>query len=113
MFPVMTGVRLTPAKPSDPGPSETVGRDKLAYDTTLPKDGYSLSQLTPFKVTNQNATWKDVEENILNANVVAARSALLTNMGFDPGQLNCNQPFAEDTIYPPQFGEFEVKTGGK
>ena len=113
MFPAMVGVRLTPAKASDPGPSETVARDKLAYDTTPLSDGYRLSELQPFNVTNPRATWKDVEDNILNANVAMARSRLLKNMGFDPGQFNCNQPFREDTIYPPQYGEFEVKNGGE
>ncbi|HKE57105.1 MAG TPA: DUF6603 domain-containing protein, partial [Pyrinomonadaceae bacterium] len=113
MFPAMVGVRLTPARASDPGPSETVGRDKLAYDTTPLADGYRLSQLQPFNVTNPKATWKDVENNILNANVAATRSELLKNMGFDPGQFNCSQPFSADTIYPPQYGEFEVKNGGE
>jgi hypothetical protein len=113
MFPAMTGVRLTPAKPSSPGPSETVPRNKLAYDTTPLPDGYRLSELQTFNVTNKNATWKDVENNILNASVAAARSTLLTGMGFDPGQFNCSQPFAEDTIYPPQFGEFEVNSSGR
>jgi hypothetical protein len=113
MFPAMVGVRLTPAKASDPGPSETVARDKLAYDTTPLSDGYRLSELRPFNVTNPRATWKDIEDNILNANVAMARSRLLKNMGFDPGQLNCNQPFREDTIYPPQYGEFGVKDGGE
>jgi len=109
MVPAMTGVRLTPSKPSDPGPSETVGRDQLAYDTTAVGDGYRLSELEPFIVTNAHATWSDVKNNILNPNVAAARSLLLTNMGFDPGQLICSQPFSEDTIYPPQYGEIEVK----
>jgi hypothetical protein len=104
----MTGVRLTPAKPSNPGPAETVARDKLAYDTTAFSKGYEFSELTPFHVTNINATWKDVENNILNPNVAAARTSLLTNMGFDPGRFNCSQLFSEDTIYPPQFGEIEV-----
>jgi len=30
-------------------------------------------------------------------------------MGFDPGQVSCNQPFSDDTIYPPQYGKIEVK----
>lgn len=113
MFPALTGVRLTPAKPSVPGPSETVRRDQLAYDTSLSSEGYRLSELKPFKVTNKSATWKDVESNILNTNVAAARSALLTDMGFDPGHFDCGQAFDEDTIYPPQFGEFEVSSGGR
>ena len=73
--------------------SDTVARDKLAYDTTPLSDGYRLSELQPFNVTNPRATWKDVEDNIFNANVAVARSRLLKNMGFDPGQFNCNQPF--------------------
>lgn len=113
MFPAMTGVRLTPAKPSDPGPPETVDRGKLDYDTTALGDGYRFGEPQPFNVTKADATWKDVEENILNADVAAARGALLTSMGFDPGQFVCNQPFAEDTTYPPQYGEFEVKNGGR
>jgi len=109
MVPAMTGVRLTPSKPSNPGPSETVRRDQLAYDTTRVADGYRMGQLEPFKVTNAKATWSDVESNMLNASVVAARNSLLTAMGFDPGQLISNQPFSDDTIYPPQYGEIEVK----
>jgi len=111
MFSAMTGVRLVPAKPSDPGPPETVERSKLAYDTTALVDGYELSDVEPFNVTNPKATWNDVEENILDANVTKARSALLSGMGFDPTKFNCGQPFSDDTIYPPQYGEFEVKNG--
>ena len=109
MVTAMTGVRLTPAKPSDPGPPETVTRDQLAYDTTPLRDGYRLSQLGSFKVTNPNATWSDVSKNILNPNVAKARASLLTTMGFDPGDVILNQPFSEDTVYAPQFGEIEVK----
>jgi hypothetical protein len=109
MVPAMIGVRLTPSTPSDPGPSETVDRSQLAYDTTPVPDGYRLSELKPFKVTNAKATWSEVEGNILNTNVAEARSSLLSGMGFDPGQLSCNRPFSQDTIYPPQFGEIEVK----
>ena len=109
MVPAMTGVRLTPAITSKPGPTETVRRDQLAYDTTPVTDGYSLSALKPFNVTNAKATWADVETNMLNTDVVNARNSLLTVMGFDPGQLISNQPFSEDTIYPPQYGEIEVK----
>jgi hypothetical protein len=109
MVPAMIGVRLTPSKPSDPGPAETVARSQLAYDTTPVGDGYRLSELKPFKVTNDKATWSEVEGNILNTNVAAARSSLLSGMGFDPGQLSCNRPFSQDTIYPPQYGEIEVK----
>jgi len=109
MLPAMTGVRLTPSKPSDPGPSETVDRDQLAYDTTPVGDGYRLSELERFEVTNPRPTWEDVKNNLLNPNVAAARSSLLINMGFDPGQVSCNQPFSDDTIYPPQYGKIEVK----
>ena len=109
MVPAMIGVRLTPSKPSDPGPAETVALSQLAYDTTPKGDGYRLSELKPFKVTNAKATWSEVEGNILNTNVAAARASLLSGMGFDPGQLSCNRPFSQDTIYPPQFGEIEVK----
>jgi hypothetical protein len=86
-----------------------VRRDQLAYDTTQVADGYRMSTLEPFKVTNTKATWSDVESNMLNASVVSARNSLLTAMGFDPGQLISNQPFSDDTIYPPQYGEIEVK----
>ena len=110
MFSAMTGVRLVPAKPSDPGPPETVERSKLAYDTSA-FDGYHLSDVEPFNITNPKATWQDVEKNILDANVTAARRALLSGMGFDPSKFNCGQLFSEDTIYPPQYGEFEVKNG--
>jgi hypothetical protein len=109
MVAAMTGIRLTPAKPSQPGPTETVRRDQLAYDTTPVTDGYRLGALKPFNVTNAKATWSDVETNMLSTNVVDARNSLLTAMGFDPGQLISNQPFSEDTIYPPQYGEIEVK----
>jgi hypothetical protein len=109
LVPAMIGVRLTPSTPSDPGPSEKVNLSQLAYDTTLELNGYRLSELKPFKVTNAKATWSEVEGNILNTNVAEARSSLLSGMGFDPGQLSCNRPFSQDTIYPPQFGEIEVK----
>ncbi len=112
MVPGMIGVRLTPSKPSDPGPPETVARSQFAYDTTPEDDGYRFSELEPFNITNANATWSDVEDNILNTNVAAARTSLLTNMGFDPRQFRCGQPFSQDTIYPPQYGEIEVKNGG-
>lgn len=108
MFAATTGVRLTPSKASDPGPTEKVDRSQLAYDTTDLDQGYRLSTLQPFKVTNAGAKWNDVEANILNANVVATRTALLTGMGFDTSEFDCNQPFSEDAIYPPQYGEFEV-----
>lgn len=109
LVPAMIGVRLTPSKPSDPGPAETVARSQLAYDTTSVGAGYRLGELEPFKVTNAEATWSDVEGNILNTNVAAARASLLSGMGFDPGQLSCNRPFSQDTIYPPKYGEIEVK----
>lgn len=108
MIAATTGVRLTPATPSNPGPAEKVERSRLAYDTTDVDQGYRLSSLASFKVTNAGAKWNDVETNIVNANVSATRSALLTGMGFDAGQFDCNQPFSEDAIYPPQFGEFGV-----
>ncbi len=109
MVAAMTGVRLTPAKPSDPGPTETVRRDQLAYETTPVPDGFRLGALKPFNVTNAKAEWSDVEKNMLNADVVDARNSLLAAMGFDPGELFSNQPFSDDTIYPPQYGEIEVK----
>lgn len=109
MVTALTGVRLTPSKPSDPGPAETVSRDQLAYDTTPLSDGYRNSELTPFKVTKPNAPWSEVMNNIFSPDVVAARTALLTTMGFDPGAVICNQAFSEDTIHAPQYGEIGVK----
>ena len=110
-FSAMTGVRLTPSLSSQPGPVEKVSRDKLAYETTCPDHGYLLGKLQPFKVTNANATWDDVEKNILSADVTGTRNGLLTSMGFDPAKFICNQPFSEDTLSAPQYGELEVKNG--
>lgn len=111
-FAAMTGVRLTPSQPSQPGPIEKVPRDKLAYDTTSMADGYRLGKLQPFKVTNGAATWAEVEKNIVSADVTGKRNDLLTSMGFDPSKFICNQSFSDDTICAPQYGEFEVKNGG-
>ncbi len=109
MVRAMTGVRLTPSKPSAPGPAETVARDQLAYDTTALNDGYRLGELLPFKVTKQDATWSEVIENILSPGVADKRASLLKTMGFDPGAVICSQPFSDDTIHAPQYGEIEVK----
>lgn len=106
MLPAMTGVRLTPLKPSDPGPTEIVSRSRLAYDTTRPDKGYRFGDLKSFAVTRDKAAWKDVEANILDQAVADARAALLKGMGFDPGQFICNQPFSQDTVVPPQYGEW-------
>ena len=102
----LSGFEIVPSESSKEDPNAIeVRRQTLAYEPSS-RVGYTWVNSTgTFSHDSSQDKWIDITARIVSQQ--SDRHQLLQAMGFDPSQLNYNQPLERDTFSVPQYGTLE------
>ena len=110
---VLSGFKIKPANPPNPGQTQSIERINLAYDTETVDNAYQWNSFSTFsksEETNEDVRERNIGESITSEDVRNARNSLLESLGLsatniDLAEFETDKGIEQAFIIAPQLEE--------
>ena len=110
---VLSGFKIKPANPPQPGQTQSIERKNLAYDTEKVDNAYQWNSFSTFsksEETNEDIRERNIGESITSEDVKNARESLLQSLGLsatniDLAEFETDKGIEQAFIIAPQLEE--------